>query len=184
MQSHHADRAVRYDSFLGRYIESDPIGLKGGLNTYSYARENPEYWADPSGLATCPGGEWTLQFGGFNVSLAFGGYVSKGRSTYVCKTNPSVKCSASSVCVGGGAIAGAGLGWDLYGFLLGASDSNDLTGWSGWQVVGSIGPVNFHAPPGGGITGNAGPSVGSGIAAVKCYTYALVCSSGKCGQSN
>lgn len=41
-----------YDPLIGKYIESDPIGLNGGISTYAYAVASPLMHIDPRGLST------------------------------------------------------------------------------------------------------------------------------------
>jgi len=38
-----------YDSAIGRYVQSDPIGLRAGLNLYVYVAGNPLTHVDPLG---------------------------------------------------------------------------------------------------------------------------------------
>ncbi|MFZ1326772.1 MAG: RHS repeat-associated core domain-containing protein, partial [Candidatus Contendobacter sp.] len=86
-----------YDPQIGRYIQSDPIGLKGGINTYAYVEENPVLRIDPLGLVN-----WQGIFAGIAMikGVGAGFFYFDLTSECKCGRSVSIKGVASSVAAG------------------------------------------------------------------------------------
>ena len=139
-----------YDPLTGRYEESDPIGLKGGLNTYSYANGNAVLYVDPDGLAVYgsaqgSGGGW----GGGYVTVTCGDECNKIRRFHYLK-----------VCRGF-AMRGGSLSAGVVSNMNGAQCRPEtFAGYSG-EIGAGVG--GFGAEAGFGLSGSYFPTGLSGV---------------------
>lgn len=111
-----------YDPSSGRYIQSDPLGLDGGVATYSFVQNNPYTKIDPYGLASITVEAYVLLGGGLSLAWKDGTYEFTGRvgvgfgagATVDPDGSPSPhakQCGSGAIVrTSGSASVGAGLG--------------------------------------------------------------------------
>jgi RHS repeat-associated protein len=166
-----------YDSSVGRYSTSDPIGLKGGISTFGYVGQSRNVAIDRLGLI-----KWTGDFTGVSYSNVFGGGVYMYNQTSACKCGKRVKITGMAV--------GGGIGWGFalgrfnpgpYGGGFGAQGFEDANACPDPEVfngIFAIAQASAVTPIGGGSRGNI--LLGGAIAALSLPNSSW-CSGGQYG---
>ncbi len=86
-----------YDPSLGRYGESDPIGLYGGINSYAYGDSSPLVFVDPAGdFAFIPAIIAGAKLAGAFLTGYYGGQFAVGMvgSQYICRAEQQTQSRA------------------------------------------------------------------------------------------
>jgi len=157
-----------YDPGLGRYVQSDPIGLRGGLNTYAYVESNPLSYSDQLGLLKLSLG-WT--------GTIFSGGVGGNVGTFVGVDTKGQFCAQVRTCALGGAGLDGGTGVSTRvgsgEFCEGESVEGGFFGEGGFGPFGAVavttGGDGFNIT--GTLGGGSGAAGGGQVCIIKTVCF-------------
>ena len=128
------NRARFYSSATGRFISEDPIGLAGGPNAYSYARNSPTRFTDPTGQFVRV---WFALYGAYAV-----GEYAADTAAAACALNP-IACAVVAV------VGGVALGWVEDQFNTQSQPTVDWSGLGGiiYTISSGLADQSGNPPP-------------------------------------
>ncbi len=149
-------------SLIGRYIEADPIGQRGGINLYSYVNARPTVKFDLLGLYDSP----TPIGGGIGAEGHF--IYGYGRDTHWCCDGKNRwRIRTSKHCIGAGFALSGGV------TMMAAQPSQCPDGYAGWTFEYGYGPLEGGTGISNPLTNPVGIGGGIGGKITMCYYIIL-----------
>lgn len=111
-----------YQPLTGKYINHDPIGIEGGINTYAYAFQSPAILTDPTG-------QFVPVLMGIGAGIAFDYFIEKYKERNCC--GKELSCTDSLLGTEGNAAVGGAIG------ATGPFDAKPRTGIAGGGRAGA-----------------------------------------------
>jgi len=156
-----------YDPQTGRFVESDPVGLLSGVNTYGYTRQSPIGFVDADGRFIVP-----VVTGIVGGVVGFAGNVGaqlfQNRGNWKC-----VKWGDAFIAGGVGAVAGALAPFVATGLpgAIGLGAASNLSQYGLIQAANG-GPISVAGAAWAGISGAVGGWVGGAVPTGGALQYA------------